>query len=328
MSFRIPTIAPSRRTLLTAGAAAATSIALPIAGFARAPLLATQNAGWHRFRIGTFEATVVADGPLDMGPPDRSFLGFDKSDIDRMLADHFLPADNVRIEQNALVVNTGDKLILFDAGMGSLKLLGPHSGQLVANLRAAGIDPAAIDAIVVSHAHFDHIAGIMADDGKRNFPNAQIYINQAEYDFWTDEAKLSTPLKMVVEPALKHLKPNRDRVVFFKSGQEFLPGIQAIDAPGHTPGHTAFTITSGGKSMVFIADLSHHHVLLLERPRARFVFDTDPAQAAATRVKIFDMIATDRVPILAYHFPWPGLGHLAKAGEGYRYIASPISLLM
>jgi glyoxylase-like metal-dependent hydrolase (beta-lactamase superfamily II) len=319
----------NRRNFLASTSGAALGIiAAPQLAFSKAPPLATQNAAWHRFRLGDIEATVVADGPLDMGAPDKTFLGFDKADIDGLLTQNFLPLENVRIEQNALVINTGGRLVLFDAGMGTMKLLGPHSGRLAANLRAAGIDPATIDDIVVSHAHFDHIAGIMADDGTRNFPNARIHMAQADYDFWVDDAKLGTPLKLVSEPAIKHLRPNRDRIVFFNDGQEFLPGVQAMAAPGHTPGHTAFAITSAGKTMVYIADLSHHHVLLLERPRARFVFDSDPAQAAETRLRIFDRIARERLPILAYHFPWPGLGHLAKAGDGYRYVASPTSLTL
>jgi glyoxylase-like metal-dependent hydrolase (beta-lactamase superfamily II) len=319
----------NRRNFLASTSGAALGIiTAPQLAFSKAPPLATQNAAWHRFRLGDIEATVVADGPLDMGAPDKTFLGFDKADIDGLLTQNFLPLENVRIEQNALVINTGGRLVLFDAGMGTMKLLGPHSGRLAANLRAAGIDPATIDDIVVSHAHFDHIAGIMADDGTRNFPNARIHMAQADYDFWVDDAKLGTPLKLVSEPAIKHLRPNRDRIVFFNDGQEFLPGVQAMAAPGHTPGHTAFAITSAGKTMVYIADLSHHHVLLLERPRARFVFDSDPAQAAETRLRIFDRIARERLPILAYHFPWPGLGHLAKAGDGYRYVASPTSLTL
>jgi glyoxylase-like metal-dependent hydrolase (beta-lactamase superfamily II) len=318
----------TRRGLIAATGLLAGSNLLPSLARASAPPLATQNAGWHRFKLGDIEATVVADGPLDMGAPDKTFLGFEKADIDELLTRNFLPLDNVRIEQNALVVNTGGRLVLFDAGMGTMKLLGPNSGRLASNLRAAGIDPAAIDDIVVSHAHFDHIAGIMADDGTRNFPNARIHMARADYDFWVDEAKLGTPLELVAGPALRHLRPNRDRIVFFEDGQEFLPGVQAISAPGHTPGHTVFAISSAGKTMVYIADLSHHHVLLLERPRARFVFDTDPPAAAETRLRIFDRIARERLPILAYHFPWPGLGNLAKSGDGYRYIASPMSLVV
>ena len=132
-----------------------------------------------------------------------------------MLTDNFLSSANVVLEQNALVLNTGDKLVLFDTGMGSSTMFGPTTGKLLASLKAAGIDPKDIDAVVATHAHCDHVWGIMADDGKPNFPNAQIYLSQADFDYWTDEAKLSIKepafMKVFVEGARKNLLPVRDR---------------------------------------------------------------------------------------------------------------------
>ena len=170
-----------------------------------------------------------------------------------------------------------------------------------------------------SHAHIDHIGGIVGEDGKPLFPNAQVYIAQSDFDFWTDEGKLGGPLKDFVVHARKNLLPVSDRLVFFKDGQEFLPGIQAMAAPGHTVGHTIFMVTSNGKSFAFLGDLTHHPILLLEKPRMEFSYDTDPKQAAETRVKLLDMIATNKIPVMSYHFAWPGFGHIAKTGEGFRY---------
>ncbi len=104
-------------------------------------------------------------------------------------------------------------------------------------------------------------------------------------------------------------------MVFIKDGQEFLPGIQAISAPGHTVGHTIYMITSDGKSLAAVGDLTHHQVLLLEKPRIEFAFDTDPKQSANTRVRVLDMLAANKIPLIAYHFPWPGIGHVAKQGR-------------
>ncbi len=299
---------------------------------AKAPFAKDQAPYFYRFAHGNMQATIVSDGTLPLGEPSGSFLGATKDEIGKMLTDNFLSSANVVLEQNVLVLNTGDKLVLFDTGMGSSTMFGPTTGKLLASLKAAGIDPKDIDAVVATHAHCDHVWGIMGDDGKPNFPNAQIYLSQADFDYWTDEAKLSIKepafMKVFVEGARKNLLPNRDRIVFVKDGQEFLPGIQAIAAPGHTVGHTIYMITSDGKTLAAIGDLTHHQVLLVEKPRIEFAYDTDPKLSANTRVKVLDMLASNRIPLLAYHFPWPGIGHVAKQGDGFRYHPAPLQMLL
>jgi glyoxylase-like metal-dependent hydrolase (beta-lactamase superfamily II) len=325
----------SRRHALVGAAAlggAATLGGVPLSkAVAKAPIAADQAPYFYRFMHGKMQATVVSDGILPLGDPSGSFLGSSKEEIGKMLTDNFLSPTNVILEQNILVLNTGDKLVLFDTGMGSSTMFGSTTGKLLANLKAAGIDPKDIDAVVATHAHCDHVWGIMADDGSRHFPNAQIYISQADFDYWTDEAKLGMKdpayMKPFVEGARKNLLPNRDRMVFIKDGQEFLPGIQALAAPGHTVGHTIYMITSDGKSLAAIGDLTHHQVLLVEKPRIEFAYDTDSKQSANTRVRILDMLASNRIPMIAYHFPWPGVGHVAKHGDGFRYFPSPLEMM-
>jgi glyoxylase-like metal-dependent hydrolase (beta-lactamase superfamily II) len=327
--------AVSRRQALLGSAAiagAATVGQLPSPVLAKAPFAKEQSPYYYRFAHGKMQATIVSDGILPLGEPSGSFLGTSKEEIGKMLTDSFLSPTNVVLEQNILVLNTGDRMVLFDTGMGSSQMFGPTPGKLMANLKAAGIDPNDIDAVVATHAHCDHVWGIMTDDGKRNFPNAQIYISQADFDFWTDEAKLGMKdpayMKPFVEGARKNLIPNRDRIIFVKDGQEFLPGIQAMAAPGHTVGHTVFMITSEGKSLAAIGDLTHHQVLLVEKPRIEFAYDTDPKQSANTRVRVLDMLAANKIPLLAYHFPWPGVGHVAKQGDGFRYFPSPLQMVL
>src|SRR3954451_5509869 len=321
----------SRRSLLALGAGLGVSLGatalLDGSALARAPKLGTQSPYWHRFILGDAEVPVVSDGPLPLGPPKGTFIGVPDDEVRKMLSDNFLNPDNVVLEQNSPIVNTGDKLILFDTGMGTSKAFGPTTGRQQKSMAEAGIKPADIDAVVLSHAHIDHIGGIVGTDDKPLFPNAQYYIAQSDFDFWTDEGKMGSPLKDFVVHARKNLLPVRDRLVFFKDGQEFLPGIQAIGAPGHTVGHHIFMVTAQGKSFAFLGDLSHHAILLLEKPRMEFSYDTDPKQAANTRVKLLDMLVAKKIPVMSNHFAWPGYGHVVKAGEGFHYIPEPMQMM-
>src|SRR2546430_7047771 len=288
------TINVSRRSLLALGAGLGASTLLGGSALARAPKLGTQTPYWHRFVLGDAEITVVSDGPLPLGPPKGTFVGVPDDEVRKMLSDNFLSPDNVVLEQNSPIVNNGDKLILFDTGMGTSKAFGPTTGRQQKSMAEAGIKAEDIDAVVLSHAHIDHIGGIVDADNKPLFPNAQFYIAQSDFDFWTDEGKLGSPLKDLVGHARKNLLPVRDRLGFFKDNQEFLPGVTALAAPGHTVGHTIFMVTSAGKSFCFLGDLSHHAVLLLEKPRMEFSYDTDPKQAASSRVKMLEMLAANK----------------------------------
>ena len=318
----------SRRSLLALGAGFGATAVMGEGALAKAPKLGTQSPYWHRLNLGNDEVTVISDGPLALGDPKGTFTGVPEDEMRKMLTDNFLSPTSIVLEQNSPIVNTGDKLVLFDSGLGSTKGFGPTTGRQQKSMKEAGIKPEDIDAVVFSHAHPDHVGGVVDDNGKPLFPNAQYYIAQSDLEFWTDEGKNNGPLKDFIAIARKNLLPVRDRIVFYKDGQEFLPGIQAMSTPGHTVGHTIFMITSEGKSLAYLADLTHHPILLLEKPRMEFSYDTDPKQAANSRVKMLDMLAANKIAVMAYHYPWPGVGHVVKTGEGFHYVPQPMTMVL
>jgi glyoxylase-like metal-dependent hydrolase (beta-lactamase superfamily II) len=308
--------------------AAGSGLAQPVP--ASHPMANQQVSAAYRFKVGGFECTVVSDGPLKLGTFSAAlFKGLTQEQIDAFVAANFLDKDNFVVDQNALVVNTGDKLILIDTGMGFRKPYGPRTGHLLANLQAADIDPESIDVVALSHAHPDHVWGLVGEDGKPHFPNAQIHISQADLEYWTDAAKLSDPaLGHYIGPIRDALLPWRDRMVFLKDGHEVVPGLQALATPGHTVGHTSFVISSQGSSLVYIGDLGHQPLLQMENPRAEFTRDTDPKQGIVSRLRMFDMAASGKIPIVAYHFPWPGIGHVARSGDHYRFVATQMQTVL
>ena len=321
----------NRRALLGAGLAAAVLPLLPAQ--AAAPFVGRGSPAWYRFKFGDYEATVVSDGSLPLGKAEDSFVGARPGEINAMMTSNFLDPANAVLEQNALVLNTGRHLILFDTGMGdsmgeASRMFCPTTGRLLRNLRQAGIDPAQIDLVILSHAHCDHCWALVDAQGNRNFPNAQVAISEADLKYWTDDANKRGPAFMVpfIDGAKKNLAAYRDRMVMAVDGREVVPGVTAISAPGHTVGHMMFAISSGPNVMVYTGDLAHHHVLLLRRPLLEFSFDTDPKQSAQTRARALDRFATDKPAVLSYHFPWPGLGRVSKEGEGFAWMPTPMDV--
>ena len=313
----------SRRFMIGATAASAMHAGPPEVRAAELPVQADAPP-FHRLRLGAFRLTVVSDGVIVTGDPKKTFVGAPSEQIASTLSASFLPTDRVVLDENVLVVDTGSKVILFDTGSGSLQAYGPGAGRLFATLEAAGIRPADVDAVVLSHGHSDHVCGLVVQ-GRIMFENAQFYINQVDHDFWLDPARAATPLNLFHQQALLNLVPVRDRLTFIKDGDEFLPGIQALPAPGHTPGHTIFMISSEGETLAYLADLARHHILDLEVPKLQFIGDIDPGLCVQTRTRMLDMVAASRIPILSYHFPFPGIGHMAKWGDRYRFYPSDLS---
>jgi glyoxylase-like metal-dependent hydrolase (beta-lactamase superfamily II) len=276
---------------------------------------------FHNFCIGTMAATIVSDGPLTLPPAARIFSGpdgvpIDGAAIDAALTGAGLPTDRIRVEQNCLLLETGGKRALFDNGLGSRKLYGPDSGQVLDSLRLAGIDPASIDAMVLTHAHSDHCWGTMGDDGLPNFPNATLYMAQEELDFWTSDP-VNERLERSLAGVRKHILPLRERIRFVRDGEAFLPGVQAWLTPGHTPGHMSYLFDGG---WCLAGDVAFHDPLSYQFPEAESLFDTDRSAGVATRRRVLDRLANERLGVVGYHQPWPGLGRVERAGTSFRFV--------
>ena len=270
----------------------------------------------HRFQIGDMAATIVSDGPLRLARPHRIFQNTEAAVLAEALTRAGQPPDRIFVEQNCLLLETGGKRALFDNGMGADTTFGTKSGQLPNSLREAGIAPADIDALVLTHAHSDHCWGTMGDDGAPNFPNATIYMSQPELDFWTAD-RVPSQDEMSLAGVRKHLLPLRDRIVTVRDGEEFLPGVQAWLTPGHTPGHLAFLLAGG---WCLTGDVAFHDPLSYAFPDDRSAYDADPDEGAATRRRMLDRLAAERLNVVGYHHPWPGLGRVERSGRVYRFI--------
>lgn len=290
---------------------------------------------YARFQHGAFACTVVTDGILEMGPARVNFPTADPAEVDALLTDYYMSTENVRLNDNILVVDTGEQLVQFDSGVGvdpdyGRGFFGVKTGQTIPNLRRAGIEPADIDIVAITHTHPDHVWGLVDPAGTPLYPNARIAVSREDFDYWTNldniRDDMTQHLKDHFTGARKNLLPyaDQDRIIWVGDGDEIVPGIRAIGTPGHSPGHIVYEITSEGETIVCWGDLCHHYVLLLQRPEWSFQFDYDKPAATAQRHRIYDFVASNRHAVLAYHFPFPGLGHLRKDTTGYNW--QPIEL--
>jgi len=216
-----------------------------------------------------------------------------------------------------LLLETAGKKVLFDNGLGSEKLYGSDSGRLLDSLREAGVAPSEIDAVVLTHAHSDHCWGTMADDGTPNFPNATLYLSQAELDFWTSEAS-GTRSARSIAGVRKHILPLRDRIQIIRDEAEFLPGVQALATPGHTPGHMAYLFDGG---WCLTGDVAFHDPISYRFPEAESIYDTDRDLGVETRRRLLERLVTDRMSVVGYHHPWPGLGRIERTGGTFRFVS-------
>jgi glyoxylase-like metal-dependent hydrolase (beta-lactamase superfamily II) len=324
----MPTFALSRREMLVGAGSAALAVGFVEPAMAAGEIQLATGQNWTGWNLGDFRVLAVSDGKLGLGSPANWFAGLPVEKIEAVLKENFLDTTSISLAENILLLDTGQRLVMFDTGTGGNPMLGDTAGRLMASLAAAGVDPAAVDDVILSHGHPDHIFGLLGPDGKPAFPNAQVHISEVDFRFCTDDANASDPKVGAFVPEMKRqLLGVGDRIAMIRDGLEIVPGVTAIAAPGHTFGHMVFMLESGGKTLLNAADLAHHYAIFTRHPEVNFVSDQNPQMMAATRMRMFDMIATDRLSFVGYHFPFPGYGHLAKAQQGFEYIPASLDTI-
>jgi glyoxylase-like metal-dependent hydrolase (beta-lactamase superfamily II) len=269
-----------------------------------------QAPGWFRYRLGGFLVTALQDGSIHL--PVGSYRGM-PADRMQALVPHPMAADpsGVPTSVNAYLVDTGAHRILVDAG--NADCYGWHLGGLIANLKAAGYRPAAIDIVLLTHLHGDHVCGLVAG-GKRIYPRAAVWVAAEEAAYWLDPANQRTPPQVRAALALY----GRD-VHTFHAGDTIVPGMTIVPIPGHTPGHTAFRFTSNGAALLLFGDIVHNHFLQFAHPEISVMSDFNPAQAVATRQRLFAELAAENTVVAGAHLPFPGIGWLRRDGDGYAF---------
>lgn len=299
---------------------------------AAAPAAGTQNAGWYRYKVGTHEVTVVTDGANRFKFPDGFVANKSRDEINKGLSEAFLsPApDMIAVPYTPIVVNTGTKLIVMDTGTGEANFERSKgaAGQFHGNLKASGIDRAQIDTVVISHFHGDHINGLLTADNKPAFPNAEILVPAAEWKYFMDDGEMSRQTSDRMKGVFAGLRRVFDalgrKVTQYEADKEVAPGITSVSTPGHTPGHMSFVIASGNDKVFVQADVTNLP-LFVRNPGWHLMFDQDANVAEATRRKVYDMLAADRMMVQAFHYPFPSRAYIEKTATGYRETMVPWS---
>ncbi len=299
----------------------ASFVAVPNATLAAPPQHRDQVPGFYRLKVGDLEVTALFDGAAVF---DAHWLNGTKATMDGVVKALQEDPSLLDVSDEGFLVNTGKQRILVDAGAGTW-WGGGVLGRLEGSLRSAGYTPEEIDIVLITHLHSDHVGGLTTQDGKRVFPNADVYVAKAESDFWLS-TEIAAKAPKDVQPffqsaraiAAPYIKAGKWHT--FNGSESIVDGMQLVPLPGHTPGHTGYEFSSKGQKILFCGDIIHAQRVQLQHPEVTAVFDIDQNAAAATRLQLLPKLAREDVLIAGPHMPFPALGRLRKEGSGYSWV--------
>jgi len=297
---------------------------------AAAPAAGKQAPGFYRYKIGDIEVTVVTDG-VARGKLMQNFVTNVKEvEVKDALAAAHKDREIFDNTFTPVVLNTGGKLILIDTGTGEANFAASKgtAGQFTNNLTAAGLSAAAIDTVIISHYHGDHMNGLLKADNSLAFPNAEILVPAKEHNYWMDDGEMSRAPKGRIEGLFKNSRrvfsgDVLKRLRTYEWDKEVVPGVTAFGTPGHSPGHTSLLVSSGASKVYVQGDVTHVPYLFARNPGWHAFYDQDAAMAEATRRKVYDMLVADKMMVQGFHYPFPAHAYIEKAGNGYREVMVP-----